>query len=181
MHPVGAGVLQALAHDGAAVEIGARAEDHRPDLIYGPGAQHHLPDPAALRPQVHDLPLTHGEMLLALQGVLHHLLVLAPVGLGPEGVDRRPLAPVEHPILDAGRVRGPAHFTAQGIQLPDQVALAGAADGRVAGHIAYGVQIDGENDGLQAHPRRRQGRLDTRVARADDGYIKFSGQKFLHA
>ena len=31
---------------------------------------------------------------------------------------------------------------AQGIQLPDQVALSGAADGRVAGHIAYGVQIE---------------------------------------
>ena len=180
MHPVGAGVLDALPHNGAPLQIGSGAEDGRPDLIHGPGAQHDLPHPAPFGTQIHDLPLPHGEPLLPLQGVLHHLLVLAPVGLGPQGVDRRTLAPVEHPVLDAGPVCGLTHLTAQGVQLSDQMALAGAADGRVAGHVAHGVQVDGENNGLQTHPGRCQGRLDACVPRAYDGYIKFSRQEFLH-
>ena len=100
--------------------------------------------------------------------------------MGPQGVDRRALASVEHPVLDAGPVCSPAHLAAQGIQLPDQVALAGAADGRVAGHIAHSVQVDGENNGLQAHPGRCQGRFNACVTCTYDGYIKFSRQKFLH-
>ena len=180
MHPVGAGVLDALSHNGAPLQIGSGAEDGCPHLVHGPGAQHHLPHPARLRPQVDDLPLAYGQVLLPFQGVLHHLLVFPPVRLGPQGVDGWALAPVEHPVLDAGRIRRPAHLAAQSVQLPDQVALAGAADGRVAGHIAHGVQIDGEDNGLQSHPRRRQSRLDAGMARADDGNIKFSSRKFFH-
>ena len=39
------------------------------------------------------------------------------------------------------------------VKLPHQMALARAADGGVAGHIADGVQIDREHDRLQPHPR----------------------------
>ena len=106
--------------------------------------------------------------------MLHDLLILPPVRLGPEGVDRGALAPVQHPVLDAGLVRGPAHLAPQGVQLPDQVALAGAADGGVAGHVAHGVQIDGKAHRVQPQPGGGQGRLDARVARADDGDITVS-------
>ena len=75
-----------------------------------------------------DLPLAEGQVLLALQGALHDLLVPPPVRLGPEAVDGGALAPVEEPVLDAGLIGGPGHLAAQGVQLPDQVALAGAAD-----------------------------------------------------
>ena len=38
----------------------------------------------------------------------------------------------------------------QGIQLTNQVTLAGAADGGVTGHIAHRIHIDGEKDGVAA-------------------------------
>ena len=120
------------------------------------------------------------QVLLALQGLLHHRLVAPPVGLSPQGVHRRPLAQVQHPVLDAGPVRRPGHLAAQGVQLPHQVPLARAADGRVAGHVAHAVQIHGEAQGLQPQTRRGQSRLDARVARADHRNITASRLKSLH-
>ena len=180
MHPVGAGVLHALAHNSASPQIGSCAEDDGPHRKHGSGAQHHLLHPSVFRPQVDNFSLPHGEALLPLQRMLHHLLILPPIRLRPERMHRRPLAPVEHPVLDAGRVCRLAHLAAQSVQLPDQMTLARAADGRVAGHIAHGVQINGEDDRLQPHPCRRQRRLDAGVSGADDSYIKFSRQKLLH-
>ena len=70
-------------------------------------------------------------------------------------------------------VRRPAHLAPQGVQLPHQMALAGAADGGVAGHVAHRVQVDGEAR-PSACPACAAGqrRLDAGVARADDGHIK---------
>ena len=112
--------------------------------------------------------------------MLHHLLVLPPVGLRPQGVHRRPFAAVEHPVLDAGRVCRPPHLAAQRVQLPHQMPLAGAADGGVAGHVAHGVQVDGKDDGLQPQAGGGQSRLNAGVSGADDGNIKLSGRKGFH-
>ena len=122
-----------------------------------------------------DLSLTEGQIFLLFQGALHDLLIAPPVRLGPETVDRGALAPVEQAVLDAGRVGGPGHLAPQGVQLPDQVPLAGAADGRVAGHVAHRVQVDGEADGPAAQARRSKGGLDPRVASADYRDIILSG------
>ncbi len=129
---------------------------------------------AALGKDLHHLGLLHPQVLLELQGVLHHLLVLPPVRLSPQGPHSGALPPVQDAVLDAGPVGGPAHFAPQGVQLPDQVALSGAADGRVAGHIAHRIQVDGEAQGAQPHPGGGQGGLDARMARADDCDVKFS-------
>ena len=119
-------------------------------------------------------------MGLLLQRVLHHLLVLPAVGLGPQGPYGGPLAPVQHPVLDTGPVGGLCHLAPQGVQLPHQMALAGAADGGVAGHVAHRVQIDGKAYRLQSQPGGGQRRLDAGVARADDGNIKLSRNKLFH-
>jgi len=129
---------------------------------------------AALREDLHHLGLLHPQVLLKLQGVLHHLLVLPPVRLGPQGPDRGALPPVQDAVLDTGPVGSPAHLAPQGVQFPDQVALSGTADGRVAGHIAHRIQVNGEAQGAQPHPGGGQGSLNARVARADDRDVKFS-------
>ena len=51
------------------------------------------------------------------------------------------------------------------------VALGQAADGRVAGHLADGIEIDGEQEGLATHARRRERRLHARVASAHHDHI----------
>ena len=110
-----------------------------PDGEDGPGGQHHGGDCAVLGADLHHLALADGEVLLTLQDALHAALVLPAVRLGPEGPDGGALALVQKAVLDAALVGGLRHFAPQGVQLPDQVALAGAADGGVAGHVAYGV------------------------------------------
>ena len=100
--------------------------------------------------------------------MLHELLVFAAVRLSTKRVNCGAFTTVEHPELNAGPVCRFAHFAAQGINLPDQMALAGAADGRVAGHIAHGIQIDGKDNGFQSQACGGQGGFDACMARADD-------------
>ena len=180
MHAVRAGILHALAHNGPAGKIGARGQNHRPDVKYRAGGEHHLADGTVLCPDFNDLALPDGQVILPLQGVLHVLLVAPPVRLGPQAPDGGPLAPVQKPVLDAAGVGGPGHFAAQGIQLPHQVALAGAADGGIAGHVAHRVQIDGKDNGLQPQPGSCQGRLDPGVTGTHYRDVKLSSVKFGH-
>ena len=94
---------------------------------------------------------------------------------------RRALAEVQHTVLNAGLVRGLGHFAAQRVQLPHQMTLSRAADGRVAGHISHRVQTDGQAHGLHAHPRRRQRRLDSGVSRAYHRHVERAAEKLSHA
>ena len=81
---------------------------------------------------------------------------------------RRSLAPVEHPALEEGGVGGNAHKPAQGVDLPHQMALCGAADGGIAGHVADEVQCQGKDGGAGAQSGCRVGGFDARMARAND-------------
>ena len=170
-HPVGAAAADHLAHDGGAAQVGARADDGGLHPVDGPGLGLNAGDSAVFREEVGDLPLLHPQVGLLLQGVLHDALVQAAVGLGPEGVDGRSLAPVQDPVLDAGLVGRPGHLAPQGVQLPDQMALTGAANGGVAGHVAHGVQIDGEAQGPQAQPGAGQGGLDAGMTGTHHGHV----------
>ena len=74
------------------------------------------------------------------------------VGLDARALHRRPLAAVEHAAVDRGAVGGARHQSVEHVELADQMALADAADRRVARHLAE-------------HPRR--GRSAGRRARRD--------------
>ena len=69
---------------------------------------------------------------------------------------------------------------ASGGEMAHEVALARAAYGRVAGHIAHAVEVYGEADDPASQPRRGQRGLNPRVARAYDNNIAFSGFVSLH-
>ena len=171
MHAVRPTLPHDLPHDGAAPEIGAGADHRRPAAPGGPRLRTDPGHPPGLRAQLRDLRLLQPQPGLPLQGALHDPLIQLPVRLGPEGVDRRSLSQVQHAVLDAGGVRRFAHLAPQGVQLPYQMAFARTPDGRIAGHVAHRVQVDGEQHRIQTHPGRRQGGLDPRVTRADHGNI----------
>ena len=99
------------------------------------------------------------------------LLIAAAIRLGAQRVDGGTLASVEHTILDAAGVGGTRHLPAQGVQLADEMSLARAADGGIAGHIAHGIQIDGKNHRFQPEPGSGKPCLNARVPRADHGNI----------
>ena len=117
------------------------------------------------------------QTLLPLQDLLHPLAVFHSVCLGTAGAHRRALATAQHTVLDRRCVRNAAHLAPQNVQLPYQLALARAADGRVAGHVAHAVQIDGKAHRPCTQARRGQRGLASRVPRTDDGNIKFPGLK----
>ena len=103
------------------------------------------------------------------------LIFLGGGGVGAVSPDGRAFPEVQQPVLDAAFVGGFGHFAPQGVQLPDQVALAGAADGGVAGHVAHGVQVDGQAHGVQPQPGGGQRGLNARVPCTDDGDVTASG------
>ena len=113
----------------------------------------HRDDAPIFDAYVHDLGLDEPQALLPLKRELHDLLVAPPVRLRAQGVHRRPFAEVQHPVLDAGFVRRAGHLAPQGVQLPHEVALARAAYGRVAGHVAHRVEVYGKADRLQPQAR----------------------------
>ena len=96
----------------------------------------------------HDFRLFQHQILLLLQYMLHIGTVGGTVSLCPEGMDSRALAAVEQTVLDAGRIRRTAHFTAQCVNFTHQMSLCRAANGRIAWHIANSIQINGEDNGL---------------------------------
>ena len=105
----------------------------------------------------------HGLLQFQVCGPLHNpfhdRVVAVLVVLGPGGMNGRAFFRVQRTVLDGGHVSDPGHFTAQGVDFPDQLPLGHAADRRAAGHGSQFVQVDGQQQGPAAHARRRQGCL----------------------
>ena len=134
---------------------------------------------AVLHLDLHHLGLMDGQAGGQLQSVLHPGVVFLSVGLDPQGVDRGTFAPVQHPALKGGGIRRQTHQAAQGVHLPHQGALGGAADAGVAGHVPHCVQAHGKDGGPGAQHRRGVGRLDAGMARANHNHIIVS--KMVHS
>ena len=113
-------------------------------------------------------PLADVEIGLALAGVFHLELIRLFVALGSRGPYGGALAGVQASELDAGAVGVDGHLAAERIDLLDQVPLADAADRRVAGHLADGIQVHRQQQGARAHAGGGEGGLGTGVTAADD-------------
>ena len=109
---------------------------------------------------------------MARDRVLHGPAVELAVGLGAGTLHGRALAAVEHAELDAGLVGDAAHHAVEGIDLAHEMALAQAADGRIAGHLADGREAVGDERRPGAQARGRGRRLAAGMAAADDDDIE---------
>ncbi|KAG1245518.1 hypothetical protein G6F65_021188 [Rhizopus arrhizus] len=147
----------------------------------GAGGQHHGlgveaqpglgDDPAhgvAFDDQVIDGGLEHGQVGLAFDDGADRHAVQVAVGLAAGGAHGRALGGVERAPLDAGPVGGMRHRAAQGVNLLDQVALADAADGRVAAHRPHRFDVVGQQQGAHAGTGCGQRGFGAGVATADD-------------
>ena len=130
----------ALAHVDQAAQEGAGGDDDRARLDSLAAGRHDAGDAAVLDDQVAHRPLDHLEVGRGADRRLHGGPVELAVGLGAGALHRRPLRPVQQAELDAGGIGDPAHQAVQRIDLAHQVALAEPADGRIAGHLADGVE-----------------------------------------
>ena len=170
----GAVVLQADVD--AAIQKGAGGQHHR----LGAEADAHLRDSphdpllaaAGFHQQVVHRLLEQPQVRLVLQPLADRCLVQDAVGLGPRGAHGRALAAVEDAELDAGLVGGGGHRAAQRIHLLDQVALADAADRRVAAHLPQRLDVVGQQQRGAAHAGSGQRRFRAGMAATNDDDIK---------
>ena len=115
--------------------------------------------------------LTHIEVRRIFECFLHDALIEKFIRLHPERVDGGAFARIEEPPLDRRPVRRDAHLAAERIDLAHEMTLAGAADGRVAGHHRDVVERKRHAERTPPEPRRCERRLDTRVPRTDDDNV----------
>ena len=116
--------------------------------------------------------LEDGQVRLVLDEVTDGLPVESTVGLGSGRADGGALARVEHPELDAGPVDRPRHRATQGVDLAYEVPFADTAEGRVAAHLAEGLDALGQQQSLAAHAGGRQGGLGAGMAATHHNDLK---------
>ena len=133
---------------------------------------------AVFRAYLDYLGLLDAQFFLIFKRKLHDLLVSAPIGLRAQRVHGRPFAAVEHAVLYAGFVSRLCHFAAECVKLTHKVPLAGAADGRVARHVADAVKIYCKAYRVKSHACGRKRGFNAGMPCADDGYVAFSCVKF---
>jgi hypothetical protein len=106
------------------------------------------------------------------QRSLHGLAIELAVGLRPWPAHGGALRAIEQPELDAGGVRHPAHDAVESVDLADEVALPEPANGRVATHLADGLELVGQQQRARAQTRSGRSRLAASVAAANDDDVE---------
>ena len=170
--PLRPAVPLVFADNDASLEVHAAGHHHRPAGDSLPGEGGHARHAAVLRFDGHRFALAHLQSGLGHQRPAHAVLIGLLVGLCPQAMHRRALAGVQHPALQKGIVNGAAHLAAQGVQLPHQVSLGRAPNGRVAGHQGHAVHVQGQQQRIHAHARCGQRRLAPRVSPADHHQLR---------
>ena len=66
------------------------------------------------------------------------------IGLGTGGTHGRTFAAVQNAPLNAGFVGTTGHDAIEGVDFLHQMAFANTADGRIAGHLAQGLDVMGQ-------------------------------------
>ncbi|MPN35441.1 hypothetical protein SDC9_182939 [bioreactor metagenome] len=160
-----------------AVEEGAGGQHHglghEADTKLGDGAA----DLVAFDDQIIAGLGENGQVGLVLEARADGLLVQHAVGLGAGGAHRRTFRGIEDAELDAGFVCGGGHGTAQRIDFTHQMALADAADRRVAAHRPERFEVVRQQQRGRTGPRRGKRGFGTGVAAADDDDIETGGIK----
>ena len=177
---VRAAVVDGLAEDDAPAQVRPRGENHGACRETFARLAEYTRDTLLSRSflceKLRHKQLAHIEVLCVLNGFLHDALIEELVRLHTEGVDGRAFARVEETALNARAVGGNAHLPAERIDLADEVALAGAADGWIARHHGDVVKRERDDEGALSQTRSGKCRLDARVPCANhDDIIICSG------
>ena len=125
--------------------------------------------------EAESLALDEREVRLRRQGPLHGGAVEGAVRLGAGAAHGRALAAVQDAELDAAGVGHPGHDAVEGVDLADEVALAEAADGGVAGQGADRGEALGDERRAGAGAGRRRRGFAAGVAAADHDDVEGLG------
>jgi hypothetical protein len=130
----------------------------------GDGAPHDV----VLDHQVIDRGLEDRQVGLCFDHAPNGAAIQRTIGLAARRAHSRSLGGIERAPLDAGQVGGVRHGATERVDFLDQVALADAADGRVAAHCAHGFHVMGQQQGARTGAGGCQRGFGAGVAAADD-------------
>ena len=164
---VTAGGNARLADVDHAAEEGAGREDNRIRRQLAPVRADNAADLAVPHDKVLHRARDDGEARGRGNEFLHGGAVKVAVALGAGAAHGRALGAVEQAELNAGGVGCQPHQPAHRVDFADKVALAEAADRRVAAHLADGGRRVGDERSRRAQACGGRGRLDARMAAAD--------------
>ena len=133
-----------LAHVDLAVEERADREDHGLGGDPHAGLRDDAPHARAVEQQAVDVLLQQREIGLGIEQLADGALVERAIGLRARRAHGRPFAAVQGAEMDAGAIDGARHGAAERVDFLGQVALADAADGRVAAHLAQRLDVLGQ-------------------------------------
>ena len=160
-----------------AVEEGAGGQHDRPGAEAQARLGDRTDDAVPLDHQVVDGLLEQHQIGLVLQPAPDGGLVEDAIRLRAGGADRRALGAIENAELDAAFIGRRGHRAAQRVDLLHQMALADAADRRVATHLAQRLDVVGQQQRADAHAGRRQCGLGAGMAATDHDHVELFGIK----
>ncbi|MNS59720.1 hypothetical protein D3C72_926850 [compost metagenome] len=155
-----------------AVEEGAGRQDHGAGAKLSPLARRHPDDALAVQDQGLGRAGHQGQIRRLGQFGLHGLAVETTVDLAARAAHGGALGAVQQAELDARDIGQTAHDAVQSVDLAHQMALAQAADGRVAAHLANGLELLRQQQGAGARARRRGRSFAAGVTAADDDDVE---------
>ena len=120
--------------------------------------------------------LKEREIRLILEHRANRLSIERPIGLCSRRAHRRALARIQRAELDARSIGSACHHAAEGIDFLDEMALANAADRRIAAHRAERLDVVRKQERPHAHARRCERAFGAGVAAADDDHVEFLGE-----
>jgi len=126
---------------------------------------------AAVRQHAGDESLLDIKVLLLFQSLLEGELIGFLIGLCPGRPDGGSFAGVQHVKVDGRAVGYSGHFAAESVNFADEVSLGQSSDGRVAGHLRYGIEVNGEEEGGHPHSGGGEGCFARGMAAADNDDI----------
>jgi len=115
---------------------GPGGKNHGAAPKYAPTGELKSANAFARKPEANGFGLDNGKPALPLNELLYNSPVKLPVSLSSGAMNRRTFSPVENPKLNTAHIGRSAHQSVERIDLSDQMALADAANRRIAGHDA---------------------------------------------
>ena len=155
------------SHVNTSGKEGADGQHHGRCLEARAGKRDDTAYAAAFDDQVRRFLLEQLEARLVLQHAADGALVELTVGLRARRAYRRALARVQRAKLDAGAVGCARHRATERVDLAHQVALADAANRRIAAHRAELLDALGQQQCARTHARGRKRGFGAGVAAAD--------------
>ncbi len=103
---------------------------------------------------------------------LHRRRVKLAIRLRARTAHGRAFSAIQHAKLNPGAIRDPAHQAVERVDFAHEMALAEAADRRIARHRADAGETMRNQRRARAETRRGSGRFTAGVASADNDYIE---------